>query len=260
MIFETHAHYDDEAFDGDREAVLEEIHANGVDYIVNCGANLRTSKQSIELAESHDYIYAAAGVHPDDIGDLEGDGLDVIRELASYKKCLAIGEIGLDYHWDKFPRDKQREGFVRQWELAIELDKPIEIHSRDAAADTFDIVRDMYEKEKAKGRALRADMHCYSYSLEQALEYEKMGLYFGVGGVVTFKNAKKLHEVVRAIPLTRILLETDCPYLAPEPFRGSRNNSGYITRVVEKLAELKEVSAEEVYAVTMQNAKTFFGL
>lgn len=260
MIFETHAHYDDEAFDEDREAVLEEIRAKGVEFAVNCGASLKSSKSSVALADRYDFVYAAVGVHPDEIGELDGGGLDEIRELASHKKCVAIGEIGLDYHWDKYPRDKQKEGFIRQWELAIELNKPVEIHSRDAAADTFDIVRDMYEKEKSQGRALRADMHCYSYSLEQALEYEKMGLYFGVGGVVTFKNAKKLHEVVRALPLNRILLETDCPYLAPEPFRGSRNNSGYIERVAEKIAELKEVTAEEVYAVTMQNAKNFFGL
>lgn len=295
MIFETHAHYDDDAFDADRDSLLQGIHrgthvsgegetdasqAVPVSRIINCGASLRTSRNSLELARKYDFIYAAVGVHPDDSGELVSENdiseyvlseeqlekyrgiekrdIGYLRELASDEKVVAIGEIGLDYHWDVWPRQLQKDIFIRQWELAIELGLPIEIHSRDAAEDTFDIVRTMYEREKAAGRNLRADMHCYSYSVDQAREYAKMGLYFGVGGVVTFKNARKTHELVREIPLERILLETDAPYLAPEPFRGQRNNSGYIERVAEKIAELRGIDVEEVYKVTYGNARTFF--
>lgn len=260
-IFETHAHYDDEAFAEDRDAVLRTIHqgdgdAVPVGRIINCGASLKSSRSSIELARKYDFVYAAVGVHPDEAGELVS--VEDLRELASSDKIVAIGEIGLDYHWDVWPRELQKEVFIKQWELAIELGLPIEIHSRDAAEDTFSIVRAMYEREKAAGRVLRADMHCYSYSVDQAREYAKMGLYFGVGGVVTFKNARKTHELVREIPLERILLETDCPYLAPEPFRGQRNTSALIQRVAEKIAELRGIEVDEVYRVTYDNACRFF--
>lgn len=287
MIFETHAHYDDEAFEADRDAVLRGMHegAEGnvpVGRIINCGASLRTSRAGIDLARKYDFVYAAVGVHPDDSGELifaddirkydlteeqlekyqgiEKRDIGYLRELAASDKVVAIGEIGLDYHWDVWPRQLQKDTFIKQWELAIELGLPIEIHSRDAAEDTFEIVRMMYEREKSAGRHLRADMHCYSYSVDQAREYAKMGLYFGVGGVVTFKNARKTHELVREIPIERILLETDAPYLAPEPFRGQRNTSAYISRVAEKIAELRGIDVEEVYKVTYDNALTFFGM
>lgn len=268
-IFETHAHYDDDAFAGDLDGILRDIRqdsgqdgAAAVDRIINCGASLKSSRASVELAHRYEFIYASVGVHPDEAGELldREDGFAYLRELAGSDKVVAIGEIGLDYHWDVWPRQLQKDMFVKQWELAIELGLPIEIHSRDAAEDTFDIVRAMYEREKQAGRALRADMHCYSYSVDQAREYAKMGLYFGVGGVVTFKNARKTHELVREIPLERILLETDSPYLAPEPYRGQRNNSGYIERVALKIAELRNIPVEEVYRTTYDNACRFFGM
>ena len=292
MIFDTHAHYDDAAFEADRETALGQVRADGVDRILNCGAGLVSSVRSLELAHSHDFVYAAVGVHPDEAGELLEDGeeekydlseeqrteleqirgrrraatsaaetpLEYLRGLALQPKVLAIGEIGLDYHWDRWPRALQRDTFIRQWELALELGLPIEIHSRDAAEDTMDIVRSMYERGQAAGRGLRVDMHCYSYSPEQAREYVKLGLYFGIGGVVTFKNAKKLQEVVRELPLERILLETDCPYLAPEPYRGQRNCSAYLTGVAARIAELKGITEAEVYAQTAENAEVFFGM
>lgn len=289
MIFDTHAHYDDEAFEHDDDTLLCELNnpkdAVPVGKILNCGASLRSSRASVELANKYGFVYAAVGVHPDEAGELlvgedagryelteeqleklknirevtKGrDGYEYLRELAASDKVVAIGEIGLDYHWDVWPRQLQKDMFLKQWELAVELGLPIEIHSRDAAEDTFDIVRGMYEREKAQGRELRVDMHCYTYSVDQAREYVKMGLYFGVGGVVTFKNARKTHELVREIPLERILLETDCPYLAPEPYRGQRNNSGYIEYVAAVIAGLRGIDIEEVYRVTYDNACRFF--
>ncbi|MBR5732698.1 MAG: TatD family hydrolase, partial [Lachnospiraceae bacterium] len=183
-----------------------------------------------------------------------------LRKMASMEKVISIGEIGLDYHWNVYPREVQKEAFVKQWELAVELGLPIEIHSRDAAEDTMNIVREMYAREKAAGRALRADMHCYSYSPEQAEEYLKMGLYFGIGGVLTFKNAKKLREVVDLVPVEKLLLETDCPYLAPEPHRGQRNNSAYLHSVVAEIARIKGLTGEEVEDITYANACRFFNL
>ncbi len=258
MIFDTHAHYDDEAFDTDREEILQSLSGIGISRVMNCGADLASSKRSVELANKYDFIYAAVGVHPDNAGEIAD--IEMLRELASDSRVAAIGEIGLDYHWDVHPRDIQKEAFVKQWELAIELSLPIEIHSRDAAEDTMNIVRDRYDREKQAGRALRADLHCYSYSPEQAAEYAKMGLYFGVGGVITFKNAKKLREVVDLVPKEQILLETDCPYLAPEPHRGSRNYSGYLHSVVTEIARIKGLSEEEIEKITYENACRFFGL
>lgn len=260
MIFDTHAHYDDEAFEADRDLTLTGQYAGGVGRIVNCGANLATSRNSVELARKYNFIYAAVGVHPDDAGELDEEGFRQLRELLHEDKVVAVGEIGLDYHWDKWPREVQRAMFVKQWELADEAGLPVVIHSRDAAADTMDIVREMYLRAGEQGRVLKADMHCYSYSAQQADEYLRMGLYFGVGGVVTFKNARKTAEVVSMLPLERILLETDCPYLAPEPFRGRRNRSEYIAYAAEAIARIKGITADEVQEVTYANACRFFGL
>ncbi len=288
MIFDTHAHYDDEAFDEDREEVLGSLKDSGIAHAVNCGADIASSRRSVELTHKYDFVFAAVGVHPDNAGEITGgrtnpgqdeaagedsggketfiteaDGADVIgelRRLAADPKVIAIGEIGLDYHWDVYPRETQKKAFIRQWELAIELGLPIEIHSRDAAEDTMNIVREMYAREKAAGRVLRADMHCYSYSPEQAAEYAKMGLYFGIGGVLTFKNAKKLREVVEAVPIEQLLLETDCPYLAPEPHRGSRNYSGYLHNVVAEFARIKGITEPEVEEITYRNACRFFNI
>lgn len=260
MITETHAHYDDKAYDEDRDLILAEmLGENGtVDRIVNSGADLATSRNSLGLAERYPHIYASVGFHPDESGEFYGVE-EEYEKMLSHEKCVAVGEIGLDYHWDKWPHETQKDVFLKQWELALKYDKPIVIHSRDAAEDTLTIVKDMCEKIKASGKQVRADMHCYSYSLEHAREYLKYGFYFGVGGVVTFKNARKLQEVVAEIPLQNMLLETDSPYLTPEPFRRNRNQSSYIAYVAEKIAEIKGISVDEVYRVTSGNAERFFG-
>ena len=279
MIFETHAHYDDDAFNEDRDAVIGGLQATGIVRAVNIGADMAGSRRSAELSRKYDFIYAAVGVHPDNAGELvkydgpvnDEDGTErmtddpeenfaELRKMASMEKVISIGEIGLDYHWNVYPREVQKEAFIKQWELAIELGLPIEIHSRDAAEDTMNIVREMYAREQKAGRELRADMHCYSYSPEQAAEYARMGLYFGIGGVLTFKNAKKLREVVDLVPVEKLLLETDCPYLAPEPHRGQRNNSAYLHSVVAEIARIKGLTGAEVEDITYANACRFFNL
>ena len=254
MIFDTHAHYDDERFDPDREELLAGMREHNVGTIINVGAALAGCEASVALAETYDFIYAAVGVHPDEVGSLNEDTFSRLRQLAvSHPKVVAIGEIGLDYYWEEEPREVQKQWFLRQMELARELSLPIAVHSREAARDTFDLI-------SGYGRDLPGVLHCYSYSPEMAQEYVKLGYYIGLGGVVTFKNAKKAKETAKVIPLERILLETDCPYLAPTPFRGKRNCSVYIDYVAEEIAQLKGISKEEVIAVTEQNARKLFGL
>ncbi len=256
MIFDTHTHYDDEAYNNDRQEVLDRQFAEGI-RIVSCGADLKGSEAALKLAGSFDEIYAAVGFHPDNINEFDPT---ILRNLAKHPKCRAIGEIGLDYHWDKWPRERQKEGFKEQWRIAGELGLPVVIHSRDAAEDTFSIVREMYEEYKNAGKEFKADLHCYSYSPEMAREYMKMDMYFGIGGVLTFKNARKTVETAGFIPLERILLETDCPYLAPEPHRGSRNESAYLKGVVAKLAQIRGISEEEIERITYENACRFYGI
>ena len=251
MIFDTHAHYDDSQFDEDRDAVLASMPELGVGTIVNVSASYDSCKRAVALAEKYPFVYAAVGIHPDEVGALNEETFAEMKKLFQYKKVVAVGEIGLDYYWDNEPHDVQQEWFIRQLELARELELPVLIHSREAAADTMYVM-----KTYAKG--LDGVIHCYSYSKEMAEEYVKMGFYIGIGGVVTFKNAKKLKEVAEIVPLERIVLETDCPYMAPEPFRGKRNQSSYIRYVAEKLAELKGISAEEVIAVTEKNARKLY--
>ena len=255
MIFETHAHYDDEQFESGREALLASLPDCGIKRVVNVGASLATTRNSIELAEAYDFIYASVGVHPSDIAELDEEQFSWLKEQLVHPKVVAVGEIGLDYYWDKEPevQKNQRYWFKRQLELAKEAGLPVIVHSRDAAADTMEILKEAHTPD------VKAVIHCYSYSPEMAAEFVKMGYYIGVGGVVTFKNAKKLKETVEKIPLNRILLETDCPYMAPEPYRGKRNDSRYIPYIVSKIAELKQVSIEEVEAVTWQNAMEFYG-
>ncbi|MBR5127310.1 MAG: TatD family hydrolase [Roseburia sp.] len=256
MIFDTHAHYDDEQFDSGREALLASLPDCGIKRVVNVGASIASTRNSIELAEKYDFIYAAVGVHPSEISELNEERLAWLRELTKLEKVVAVGEIGLDYYWDKEPevQERQRYWFKRQMELAREANLPIIVHSRDAAADTLQVMKEAHAEE------IPGVIHCYSYSPEMALEFIKMGYYIGVGGVVTFKNAKKLKETVEQIPLERILLETDCPYMAPEPYRGKRNDSRYIPYIVEKIAELKQVSVEEVERITWQNATKFYNV
>ena len=256
MIFETHAHYDDKMFDEDRESLLESMQEAGIGRIVNIGADLASTASSIALAEKYPFIYAAAGVHPSDAAQLNEHTFQWLSEQTAHEKVVAVGEIGLDYYWEKDPevRANQRYWFRRQLNLAREKVLPVSIHSRDAAKDTLDIMRQ--EHAGTTGGII----HCFSYSKEIAAEYLKMGLYLGIGGVVTFENAKKLKEVVKYAPLSQIVLETDSPYLAPKPNRGKRNSSLNLPYVVRMIAELKEVTEEEVISVTRENARTLLGI
>lgn len=255
MIFETHAHYEDEKFDADRIELLSTMKEKKIGCIINVGSTMETTRKSVALAKEYDYMYAAIGVHPSEIKDLNESEMQWLRKTANEDSdVVAIGEIGLDYYWDKDPevQEKQVYWFKRQLELAKELDLPVIIHSRDAAEKTMEIMKE------ASVQGIRAVIHCYSYSAEQAKQYVKLGYYIGVGGVITFKNGRKLRETVEAVPMDRILLETDCPYMAPEPFRGKRNDSTMIPYIVEKIAEIKGISVKEVEDITWDNACNLF--
>ena len=275
MIFETHAHYDDEKFDEDRAELLSSMQENGIGRIINVSANLESLENTRKLMEAYPFIYGAFGLHPDEVGDLNEDVMARMRELCRMEKAVAVGEIGLDYYWDKENHEKQEYWFRRQIALAREEKLPMIIHSREAAADTLRVMKEekseeiggvihcfSYSVEMAE-EYMKKDMfggiiHCFSYSKEIAAEYLKMGLYLGIGGVVTFKNAKKIKEVVQMAPMERILLETDSPYLAPVPYRGKRNSSLYLPYVVQEIAELKGISEEEVIETTEKNAVRLF--
>lgn len=252
MIFESHAHYEDARFDEDREALLSSFPQKGIDYVVNVGSSLKTTQQSIALAKQYDFIYAAAGVHPEETAELNEENFAWLCEQMKQEKVVAVGEIGLDYHWDEPERKIQKVWFERQIALARQVSLPMIIHSRDAAQDTLDIMK-ACKAEEAGGV-----IHCFSYGVEMAREYLNMGFYIGIGGVLTFKNAKKLKEVANYVPLNRILLETDCPYMAPEPHRGKRNSSLYLPYVAETLATIKGVDVEEVYQTTRENGKQMY--
>lgn len=254
MIFETHAHYDDDKFTEDRDELILAVHESGVHPIINVGASIHSTQTTLELAKHYPFIYAAVGVHPSDVADLNEDTFAWLKEQTAYAKTVAVGEIGLDYYWDKEAdvQEKQRYWFGRQLQLAREADFPVIIHSRDAAADTLQVMRDNHAE------TIPGVIHCYSYSPELAQEFVRMGYYIGVGGVVTFKNAKKLVETVQTIPMERILLETDSPYMAPEPHRGTRNDSRNIPYVIAKIAELKGITPQEVERITEENAYRLF--
>ena len=254
MIFDTHAHYDDDAFDEDRDVLLSGMREQNEEYIVNVGASMASSERSIKLAEKYPFVYAAVGVHPDEVGELDEEKFEKLREWTAHEKVKAVGEIGLDYYWDKEKHDLQKHWFMRQMELASEVKLPMIVHSREAAKDTLDMVI------AAKPLNLSGIIHCYSYSVEQAREYLNMGYYIGIGGVVTFKNAKKLKEVAEYTPLSQIVLETDCPYLAPTPFRGKRNDSSKIAYVAEELAAIKQVPVEEVIRITNENGRRLYNI
>ena len=261
MIIDTHAHYDDPAFDEDREVLLESMEEAGVGMIVNIGASVSTSEGSLELAHRYPFIYAAVGLHPEEFDELTEEHVSRISDMIKADKAsddpriLALGEIGLDYHWaeNEEQRALQREYFIRQLALAGEYDLPVMIHSREAAEDTISIIREY-------GSGLVCDIHCYSGSPEMALDYAAMGHYIGVGGVVTFKNGKRLKETVRQIPMDRILLETDCPYMSPEPHRGQRNESRNIRSVIQQIAQLRDISEAEVESICEENARRFYRL
>lgn len=253
MIFDTHAHYDDEQFDEDREQLLLSMQEGGVGTIVNAGSDVSSWEDIRNLTERYPFVYGAVGVHPDDVGELNEENFKRLRTILQEEKIVALGEIGLDYYWDKESHEEQKEWFIRQLELAKELEMPVIIHSREAAADTLEIMK------KYTGK-LKGVIHCFSYSAELAREYVKMGFFIGIGGVVTFQNAKKLKEVVKEIPMEAIVLETDCPYLAPVPNRGKRNSSLNLTYVAEQISELKGVPYEEVVVQTERNARRLYGM
>ena len=252
MIFETHAHYDDEVFDIDRDELLGKMKTAGIDYIVNIAAAYDGLLATKKLMEKYSFIYGAMGIHPSEIGDLNEE---VMQELATYAdmdKTVAIGEIGLDYYWDKDNKEKQIYWFKRQMDLARQKGLPIVVHSRDAAADTLEVMK----AEKAE--EIGGVIHCYSYSVEMAKNYLDMGFYLGIGGVITFSNAKKLREVVAYAPIESLVLETDSPYLSPVPNRGKRNSSLNIPYVVEEIAKIKGISKEDVMKITYDNAKKMY--
>ena len=255
MIFETHAHYDDKAFEEDREQLLNGLQEQGISTVVNIGASLASSRASLALAEQYPFVYAAVGVHPDETKELTEENFGELVSMIAHEKTVAVGEIGLDYYWDSTPREVQKYWFEKQLDLALQHNLPVVIHSREAAADTLATMKEFYEKSNG---TLTGIIHCFSYGPELAEEYVKMGFYLGVGGVVTFKNGKKLKEVVQAVPLELLVLETDCPYLAPEPNRGKRNDSGNLRYVAEGIAALKGISVEEVIRVTEENAKKLY--
>ena len=253
MIFDTHAHYNDRQYDQDREQVLAGLDAAGVKKAVNICADWKSVGETVELIHRYPFLYGAVGIHPDSVGELSPERLDMLRQISRQEeKIVAIGEIGLDYHWMVWPREVQKDWFIRQLELAKTERLPVVIHSRDAAQDTFDIMKEVH------AGATPGVIHCYSGSLEMAREYVKMGYFLGIGGVVTFKNSKVLKRVVEEIPLDHLVLETDCPYLSPAPYRGKRNSSDKLPYVVEAIAALKGASTEEVEAVTWENAHRLY--
>lgn len=254
MIFESHAHYDDKQFDPDREELLSSMEEHGIERVINVGSDFASCKRTLELTEQYAFVYGALGIHPSDIADLNEETYEWLRENARLPKVVAIGEIGLDYYWEKDAevQSRQRYWFCRQMELARELSLPVIIHSRDAAEDTMSLMKGIHAEQ------IPGVIHCFSYSPELAQEYVKMGYYIGIGGVVTFKNSKKLKETAESIPLERILLETDCPYLAPEPNRGKRNSSLNLPYVAKEIAALRGITEEEVIETTRENALRLF--
>ena len=248
MIFETHAHYDDAKFDTDREMLLAELPQRGISPVINVGSSIATTKTTLSLAQEYPFLYAAVGVHPSDVDDLNEDTYAWLRQQTTLQKTVAVGEIGLDYYWPEPDHETQKKWFLRQLELAREIKKPVIIHSRDAAKDTVDLMTEAHAEE------IGGVIHCYSYTKETAKIFLDMGFYFGIGGVLTFKNAKKLKEAVEYIPMDRIVLETDCPYLAPEPNRGKRNSSLNIPYVIAAMAQIKEITEEEVRKAAWDNS------
>lgn len=254
MLIDSHAHLDDRKFDDDRESLIKNFKNNNIELVINIGADLKTSQASVELAEKHDAIYAAVGVHPHSAKEVNTMVMEQLKELAENEKVIAIGEIGLDYYYDNSPRDVQRKWFIEQLKLAKELDLPVIIHTRDAAGETFEIL-----KNNQNGN-VRGVLHSYSGSVEMALDYVKMGFYISIGGPVTFKNARIVREVAEAVPLDKLLIETDCPYLTPEPYRGKRNEPVYVKYTAEKIAEIKKISYDDLVKATNANTRKLFNI
>ena len=254
MIFDTHAHYDDEAFDEDREELLSNLPSHGIESVTNVGASIKTSENTLKMVDQYPHVYGAIGVHPNEVKELDEEKFGWLKDQSSHNKIVAIGEIGLDYYWEEPDHETQKVWFVRQLSLAKEVGLPVIIHSREAAKDTLDIMK--VEKAEETGGVI----HCYSYSKEMAREYLNMGYYLGIGGVLTFKNARKLKEVVEYMPMDQMVLETDCPYLAPVPNRGKRNSSLNLPYVIKEISSIKGISEEDIIEITNQNAKKLYRL
>ena len=254
MLFDVHAHFDDERFDEDRDTLLSSMLDNNVGHIINIGYNLKSSEDSIKLAEKYPFMYAAVGFHPSDAHLMTNADFDLIRKMAQHEKVVAIGEIGLDYYYGKETEDVQRKIFREQIELAKEVNLPFQVHNRDSTRDCLMILKE------AKMGERRGMMHCFSESKETAREMLKLGMKISIGGIVTFKNNVKTVETVKYVPIEEMMIETDSPYLAPVPYRGKRNSSVYIHAVAEKIAELKEMDVDEVIEITEKNAKDFFDI
>lgn len=252
MLIDSHVHLDDRRFNRDRDAIIKGLKAKGVELVINIGADTRTSISSVNLAAEYDNVYATVGVHPHSAKEVTDKTIEVLRNLSQRPKVVAIGEIGLDFHYDNSPRDVQRKWFVEQLNLAKELNLPVVIHTREAAQETFDIL-----KEAQDGK-LEGVLHCYSGSVEMALEYIKLGFYISIAGPVTFNNARVLKNVAKEIPLDKLLIETDCPYLTPVPHRGKRNEPAYVNHVAETIADLRGISVEELAKATNENTKKLF--
>lgn len=252
MIFDTHAHYDDEAFAEDRDEVLRSLKEHGIEAVVNVGASIQSTKNTLALMKQYPFVYGSVGVHPSETGELNDELYDWLKHVSKKERVVAIGEIGLDYYWDEPERDIQKHWFERQMELAKEVDLPVIIHSRDAAQDTLDMIKDSGVKD------VGGVIHCFSYGVELAREYLDMGFYLGIGGVLTFNNGKKLKEVVAYMPMDQLVLETDCPYLSPVPYRGKRNSSLNLPYVVNAVSEIKGIPAAEVVRITRDNAMRMY--
>ncbi len=250
-IFDSHAHYDSEAFDADRKELLNALPERGVCGIINCASDMASSLTSLELADEFEFVYAACGVHPHEAEGCKDGYISVLKKLCSEEKCVAVGEIGLDYHYDFSPREIQKKVFEEQLALAKELDLPVIIHDREAHEDTMNLLK----KYKPKGV-----VHCFSGSAEMAKEVVKLGMYIGLGGAATFKNARKPREVAEVVPADKLLIETDCPYMTPVPFRGQRCDSSFIPYTAEVLAQVRGVTVEEILDLTRRNANILFGL
>ena len=253
MLFDTHAHMDSRSFNEDRQDVLRSLPLSGIELLMNPGCSLESSKKAVQLAQDYDYIYAAVGSHPDAADEVNDAVLNDYRMLCKLSpKVKAIGEIGLDYHYEDIPRELQKKAFIAQMELAKELDLPVIVHERDAHEDGMAIIKQF--------PTVTGVFHCYSGSAQMAQELVKLGWYIGFTGVLTFKNARRAIEAAQAIPLDRIVLETDCPYMSPEPFRGRRNDPSKLYRMAEKLAEIRGISAEEAQRITFENGKRLYRL
>lgn len=250
-IFDTHSHYDDEKFSPDREDLLKSLQSQGVSLAVSCGCDIETTQFNFDLAQEYDFMYFAAGFHPECLEDASLDDLKIIEKFAKNKKCVAIGEIGLDYHWMSSSKQVQQDFFEAQIDLAKKMDLPVIVHDREAHGDTLDILKNT----KPKGV-----VHCFSGSKEMAREIIKLGMYIGLNGVVTFSNARKSLEVVKEIPLDRLVLETDCPYLAPVPFRGKRNDSSLIPHIAEKIGSVLNMDTQELLNLTAENGKRLYNI